>query len=152
MRGRAAADIRARAPKGKSRRAEPATVGWRRTGMRLFAAASGLLAVGAAVALAGCGVAPTSVSKPVSVSVSVSAGHTAGPASPRAALSHEQRAVADANAILASFAVPPGARKLPAAPTVGGGVLKQPEQVPSTPDLVDKSGWWLAVGAPRQVL
>jgi hypothetical protein len=120
--------------------------------MRLFAAASGLLAVGAAVALADCGVAPTSVSKPVSKPVSVSAGHTAGPASPRAALSHEQRAVADANAILASFAVPPGARKLPAAPTVGGGVLKQPEQLPSTPDLVDKSGWWLAVGAPRQVL
>jgi hypothetical protein len=112
--------------------------------MRLFPATAGVLAVGAAMALVGCGVAP--------VSAPVSASHTAGSASPGAALSHEQRAVADANAILASFAVPPGARKLPGAPTAGGGVLKQPEQVPSTPDLVDKSGWWLAVGAPRQVL
>ena len=116
--------------------------------MRLFPAAAGLLAVGAAVALAGCGVAPA----PATVPATVSASHSARPASPGATLSHEQRAVADANAILASFAAPPGARRLSGAPTVGGGVLKQPEQVPSTPDLVDKSGWWLAAGAPRQVL
>ena len=77
---------------------------------------------------------------------------SARPASSGATLSHEQRAVTDANALLASFVVPPGARRLSGAPTVIGGVLEHPEQVPGTPDLADKSGWWLAAGAPRQVL
>ena len=68
------------------------------------------------------------------------------------ALPPHQRAVADATAILASFAVPTGARKLSAAPSVGKGVLKAPAQTPGTPDLVDKAEWWIAPGAPQSVL
>ena len=45
--------------------------------------------------------------------------------------------MADATAILASFVVPPGARRLSAAPTVGKGVLKTPDPLPGTPD------WWI---------
>ncbi len=72
------------------------------------------------------------------------------PSSP--AVSPRQRAEADAAAILASFVRPPGARRLPAAPDVAGGALKQPVQVPGTPDLVDDASWWLAPGQPQAVL
>jgi hypothetical protein len=68
------------------------------------------------------------------------------------ALSPKQRAVADASAILASFAVPPGARRLPGAPAVSGGVLGHPVQTPGTPDLVDQADWWQVPGSPQQVL
>ena len=60
--------------------------------------------------------------------------------------------MADANAILASFAVPTGGRRLSAAPTVEDGVLKSPAETPGTPDLVDKAEWWIAPGAPQSVL
>ena len=63
-----------------------------------------------------------------------------------------QRAVADANAIFASFVVPDGARRLSAAPTVEKGVLKSPDELPETPDVVDKAGWWIVPGAPPSVL
>jgi hypothetical protein len=66
--------------------------------------------------------------------------------------SPSQRAVADANAIFASFVVPEGARRLPAAPTVEKGVLKTPDELPGTPDVVDKAGWWIVPGAPQSVL
>jgi hypothetical protein len=64
----------------------------------------------------------------------------------------KQRADADAAAILASFAVPPGATKLSGAPSVGKGVLKQPFSVPGSPDLVDDAAWWQAPGQPQLVL
>jgi hypothetical protein len=64
----------------------------------------------------------------------------------------EQRAESDAAAILASFAVPPGATKLPGAPSAGKGVLKQPFSSPGDPDLVDDAGWWQAPGQPQQLL
>jgi hypothetical protein len=70
----------------------------------------------------------------------------------RPAAGPKQRAEADADAILASFAVPSGARKLAAAPPVDKGALKSPVQIPVTPDLVDKADWWLAPGKPQQVL
>ena len=66
--------------------------------------------------------------------------------------SPSQRAVADANAIFASFVVPEGARRLSAAPTVEKGVLKTPDELPGTPDVVDKAGWWIVPGAPPSVL
>jgi hypothetical protein len=71
---------------------------------------------------------------------------------PRPSLTPKRRAVADADSLLASFAVPKGARRLSAAPTVGEGVLKTAPQVPATPDLVDKAEWWIAPGAPQSVL
>jgi hypothetical protein len=120
-------------------------------------AALGALALGGAavVALAGCTVlhAPTpgAAGKPAG-SASSGTGLTAVRSAAKPTPSPKQRAVADADAILASFAVPPGALKLSRAPNVSGGALDYPMQIPGTPDLVDKAGWWLAPGAPRQVL
>jgi hypothetical protein len=70
----------------------------------------------------------------------------------RPATGPEQRAVASADAILASFAAPTGALKLAAAPPVDKGALKTAIKIPGTPDLVDKAGWWLVPGKPLQVL
>jgi hypothetical protein len=115
--------------------------------------ALGPLALGtvAAVALSACSVAhaPGAAGKPTG---STGATLTSTKAPARPPLSHQQRAVADANAILASFAVPKGARRLSAAPTLNQGVLKSPPQTPGTPDLVDKAAWWIAPGAPQTVL
>jgi hypothetical protein len=128
-----------------------------RTGVRLRSSA---IALGAAVAVAlsGCAVAhapgpagntPGAAGKPTgSTGVPLTSAKSPAPG----ALPPKQRAVADADAILASFAVPKGARKLSGAPSVGNGILKSPPQVPGTPDLVDKAEWWIAPGAPQSVL
>lgn len=90
----------------------------------------------------------------------VSAASTASPATardsgtlqPAAALrpvSRQQLAVADATRILAAFAVPPGARPLPAALRSGHGALGSPLQAPGTGNVVDKASWWLVSGQPR---
>jgi hypothetical protein len=131
----------------------------RPSGMKLLAGALAPLALGAAVAVAlsACAVphapavptAPSQKSTPIE-STSVPITSAKSPAQP--ALAPGQRAVADADAILASFAVPPGARKLSGAPTVEKGVLTRPPQVPETPDLVDKAEWWIAPGTPQSVL
>jgi hypothetical protein len=109
------------------------------------------LALGAVAAVALCAVAtaptaPSPASKPIG-STSVPLTSAKRPAQPP-----RQRAVADATAILASFVVPTGARKLSAAPTVERGVLETPDQLPETPDVVDKTDWWIAPGAPQSVL
>jgi hypothetical protein len=107
------------------------------------------LGAAAAVALCACALAPTAPSpagRPIG-STGVPLASAKQPAPPP-----HQRAVADATAILASFAVPTGARKLSAAPSVGNGVLKAPAQTLGTPDLVDKAEWWIASGAPQGVL
>jgi hypothetical protein len=116
--------------------------------------AFGPLALGAvaAVALCACATAPTApspASKPIG---STGVPPTSGKRSAQPALPPHQRAVADANAIFASFAVPEGARRLSAAPTVERGVLKTPDELPETPDVVDKAGWWIVPGAPPSVL
>ncbi len=121
---------------------------------RLGASAPLALGAVAAVALCACAVAPaptapSPASRPIG-STGVPLTSTKQPA--QTALPPHQRAVADATAILASFAVPTGARKLSAAPSVGKGVLKAPAQTPGTPDLVDKAEWWIASGAPQGVL
>ncbi|MGD0706253.1 MAG: hypothetical protein ABSA02_41035 [Trebonia sp.] len=102
----------------------------------------------AAMALAGCAVAHPAVRPAGSTGTTVPATRTAA----RPAAGPEQRAEADAAAILGSFAVPSGATRVAAAPPVDKGALKTAIQIPGTPDLVDKAGWWLAPGAPRQVL
>jgi hypothetical protein len=112
-----------------------------------------LLAVaGAAViALAGCGTAHVPVvSRPVAKNTPAGTGQatatsTAGP-------TPKQRAETDATSILASFVVPPGAVKLPSAPSVGNGVLKRPDGFLDTPDLVDDAAWWEAPGVPQVLL
>ena len=104
----------------------------------------------AAIALAGCAVAHGRADARPTGSTGTSVTSTRS--NPRPAASPEQRAVADADAILASFAVPSGARRLAAAPAVDNGALKTAIQIPGTPDLVDKSDWWLAPGQVLQVL
>jgi hypothetical protein len=73
---------------------------------------------------------------------------TASPAT-RPTPSNKQRAEQDAAAILAAFVAPSGAHRLDAAPVAA---LKVPSQVPVTPDLTDKAGWWRVAGDPQQVL
>jgi hypothetical protein len=113
------------------------------------------LALGAvaALALSGCGTVHAQGTGPTgkptgSTDVPVTSAKSPARPSP----TPKQRAVADADAILASFAVPKGARKLSAAPSVGKGALRSPGQTLGTPDLVDKAGWWIAPGAPPSVL
>jgi hypothetical protein len=72
--------------------------------------------------------------------------------SPSPAATPRQRAQADAAAILASFVAPPGARRLPAAPAVDGGVLKTASDFPVSTALVDDTSWWLAPGQPQSLL
>jgi hypothetical protein len=65
----------------------------------------------------------------------------------------QQRAMADADAIFAAFAVPPGARKLASAPDLGGasGRMLVQAQPPQT-DVVYTGGWWEEPGGPQAVL
>jgi hypothetical protein len=150
---------RAKSLPGRRNRERPAR---RPSGMRLRASAAAgrstalaslALSAAVAVALSGCGTAhgpgPTD---PASVRIGSTEIPLTSARSPAQAQTPNQRAVADADAILASFAAPAGARRLPAAPTVEQGVLKSPAQVPGTPDLVDKAEWWIAAGAPQSVL
>jgi hypothetical protein len=124
--------------------------------MRLHAHARHLpiasLALGAAAALAlcGCGTVHADPTGKPTGSTGVPVTSAKSPARPSP--TPKQRAVADANSILASFAVPKGARRLSAAPTVENGVLKTPPQVPEMLDVVDTAEWWIAPGAPQSVL
>ncbi len=80
-------------------------------------------------------------------------GSPTAPAAPSSRpASNQQRASADAAAILASFVPPPGARRLAAAPAADAGMLRQPMQTPGAFHLIDKASWWQAPGQPRQVL
>jgi hypothetical protein len=124
-----------------------------RASARHLPTASLALGAVAALALSGCGTLRAQGADPTgkptgSTGVPVTSAKSPARPSP----TPKQRAVADADSILASFAVPKGARKLSAAPTVEKGVLKTAPQVPATPDLVDKAEWWIAPGAPQSVL
>ena len=121
---------------------------------RSAARAGAVLGAVAAIALAGCAVAHPAVRTTGATGATGPAGTTvtSPPSKPRPTASPRQRAEADADAILASFAVPSGATKVPTAPSADKGALKTAIQIPGTPDLVDKAGWWLAPGKPLQVL
>jgi hypothetical protein len=99
----------------------------------------------AALALAGCAVAhsPATAAGPAAAATA----HPAAATTP----SHEQRAEADAAAILAAFVVPPGARKLPGVPQGKAIVLKYIADSGS-PNRIDKAGFWQVKGDPQQVL
>ena len=131
-----------------------ATVAGRSTARAV--AALGAVAAVAAIALAGCAVPhpagqPTGSTGTKAPSTGTKAPST-GTKAPQPTTGPQQRAEADADAILASFAVPSGARKVATAPSVDKGALKTAIQIPGTPDLVDKAAWWLAPGKPEQVL
>jgi hypothetical protein len=121
-------------------------------------------AVAAAVALAlgGCTAATSNVqggpawraSTPVPARSGATPARSVPAPHPAASVrSNEQRAETDAAAILASFAIPPSATRLPRAPGIGWGVLEHnPMVATSAPYYVDEAGLWRVPGAPRQVL
>jgi hypothetical protein len=71
---------------------------------------------------------------------------------PATSQSHEQRAEADAAAILAAFVVPPGARKLPGAPAGRASQMKDITGSSASPNWIDKAGFWEVKGDPQRVL
>jgi len=102
----------------------------------------------AALGIANCGTTqPASLARSTQPPAGSASPHT-GFTGQSGSETPKQRAEQDAAAILAAFVAPPGARHL-AAPPVG---LKSPSDLPGTPDLVDKAGWWQVAGDPRQVL
>jgi len=114
--------------------------------MDMTLTAGRLLGTVLALALAGCAVAN---------SPATGASHTASStAHPTAAtaLPPQQRAEADADAILAAFVVPPGARKLPGPPTGQANQMKNITGSSASPNWIDKTGFWQVKGNPQQVL
>jgi hypothetical protein len=99
--------------------------------MRCTPGATLLVAVGAAMVVAGCAATHTTTGSVTTAS-----------ATPR------ERAVADAAAILKAFAVPPGARRLQQAPDA----LKAPMTTLVSAALVDNASFWRAPGQPQAVL
>jgi hypothetical protein len=102
-----------------------------------------------AATLTGVTIAATACASPAAqLTAAARPSSTASPAA-RPAPSNKQRAEQDAAAILAAFVPPSGGHRLAAAPAAA---LKVPSQVPVTPDLTDKAGWWRVAGDPQQVL
>jgi hypothetical protein len=63
--------------------------------------------------------------------------------------SPQQRAAADATAMLRAFAPPPGARRLTRPPDP---LLASPTTILGSSSLVERTQWWLAVGQPQPLL
>jgi hypothetical protein len=95
-----------------------------------------LLAAWAAVAVAGCAATHTTTG-PVTAASRTAASPTA-----------QERAVAEAAAILRAFVVPPGGQRLAKAPDV----LKVPSSTLVSTALVDEVSFWRAPGQPQAVL
>jgi hypothetical protein len=111
------------------------------------------LAALVALTTAGCGTTHAPATTPANPAQPGQPGRPSPTGSVSApSLTPRQRAQDDATGILKSFAVPPGARRVPSPPLVSGGVLKQPLQSPGTPDLVDRAAWLIAPGSPSSVL
>lgn len=95
-------------------------------------------------ALAGCGTAHPGQVRPTASTAPSAAGSAGTP---------QQRAAADAAAILASFVPPPGARRLPRAPSDTGQTLSPLQGIPQVPrDPVDDGAYWTVPGQPQAVL
>jgi hypothetical protein len=105
-----------------------------------------------ALALAGCGVAHSSATAASHAATTTARPAVATTPTPTTALSPQQRADADAAAILAAFVVPPGARKLPGPPTGQASEMKQITGSSASPNWIDKTGFWQVTGDPKQVL
>jgi hypothetical protein len=108
-----------------------------------------LLAAVAAVSLTACASGVSSLRNPPP-----EPGATGPAAQPSvtAELTPQQRADADVKAILASFAVPPGARELTAPPASTGEALANPAQASVTPDIIDVHSFWEVPGNPAAIL
>lgn len=107
-----------------------------------------LLAAAAAL-LAGCASQPGPGAGPASASPSTRPSTSVVP-SRSAALSPQQTARADVSAALKAFVAPPGARRLPGAPT-GSAKLLPPFSFGDKNDVVT-TGWWSYSGTPDQAV
>ena len=105
-----------------------------------------------ALALAGCAVAHSSATAASHAATTTARPAVATTPTPTTALSPQQRADADAAAILAAFVVPPGARKLPGPPTGQASEMKHITGSSASPNWIDKTGFWQVKGDPQQVL
>lgn len=105
----------------------------------------------AVLAVAACGTASVASGGTASVPSGGTAAASAGTSASASAATPRQRADADAASILASFAVPSGAVRLPAAPAGASGLSHAPV-IFATPDLVDDVSWWRVPGKPQTVL
>jgi hypothetical protein len=99
-----------------------------------------------ALALAGCSVAHSPATAP-GHAVTATAHPTA-----TTTLPPEQRAAADAAAILAGFIAPPGAQKLAGAPPGRANQLKDIAGSSASPNWIDIAGFWQVKDGPQQVL
>jgi hypothetical protein len=86
-----------------------------------------------------------------SIVAALTACAAAGPP-PTPGQAPKQRAEADAAAILTSFVVPPGGRRLARPPKLPGDLLASPESILVSTSAVDKVTFWEAPGQPRAVL
>jgi hypothetical protein len=112
-----------------------------------------LTAACAALALTACATSGPSAERPSQTSsrgsASVAATRVATSAAGR---TPKQQAEADAAAILRSFAVPPGGRRLGGPPNLPGGVLKSPITYLGAVWEVHVTGFWEAPGNPQSLL
>lgn len=108
-----------------------------------------ILAACAVIVLVGCAARQTTA--PAASAVSSSARAT-GRATASPAPSARQRADADAAAILASFPLPRGARRLKGAPTAAWGALRESPSAYPGPNVADRASWWQVPGQPGRVL
>jgi hypothetical protein len=133
----------ARAARGPDKWMEPPPRGWRLIAMRLRKARPFLLIllILGTVLAAGCG----------AVTSAPHAGKSSGPAtvSSRPSGTARQRAAADARAILAEFAPPPGAVRLAKQPALPGG---SPVTGLASDAQADATGYWRASGAATALL
>jgi hypothetical protein len=90
-----------------------------------------------ALMLAGCGTVT-----PATPAGARTATASPGTGSPPTSGTPQQRAKADAAAILAAFVPPPGATRLSSAPGTGGGELLRPAFREDTPNQVNAVTWW----------
>jgi hypothetical protein len=140
----------------------------RRTGRTAVRAAVALMAGAAALTVAAyiAGAPPTGsaltpdtapAQGPLAAATVASPWAASTPPSAASVQLAEQLAAADAAAMLASFPVPPGARRLSAAPPSPGDVLRNMgsyAHAAGQPDFdqLHLDGWWRAAGAPQTVL
>jgi hypothetical protein len=108
-----------------------------------------VLASGAALILAGCAVASPPGTAPPATGT---AGRPAASPASSASLTPGERAQADAAAILAAFATPPGAKRLSGPPASVKAALGRPFQAGSSPDIADKDSFWAVPSVPAAVL
>jgi len=112
-----------------------------RQSLRCVPGATLLLAACTAMAAVGCAAAHTTTG-PVTAASRTAGSRTVGSPTP------QERAVADAAAILRAFVAPPGAQRLQKAPDA----LKVPISTLVSTTLVDDVSFWRAPGQPQAVL